>query len=59
MSVADVPSAGRLLRRTRTALRTPDALHLAVAVRLGVTLATFDQTLADAAREAGHHVTGA
>lgn len=39
-----------LLSRMDQSLRTPDALHLAVARRLGAALATFDETMADAAR---------
>lgn len=37
-------------------LRTLDALHLAVALRLGLPLATFDADLAQAARACGHPV---
>jgi len=34
-------------------LRTPDALHLAVAQRLGLALVSFDQALTQAARQQG------
>lgn len=50
---ADMVEARRLLERTRTALRAPDALHLAIAKRAGLRLATFDDVLATAAREVG------
>ena len=38
------------VRRFDTQLRTPDALHLALARRLGATLATFDVGAARAAQ---------
>jgi uncharacterized protein len=45
----DVADASLLIRRLDLNLRTPDALHLAAARRLGATLATFDTKLADVA----------
>jgi predicted nucleic acid-binding protein len=48
----DVVEAGRLVRR-HAPLRAPDALHLAVALRLNLPLATFDAGLASAAIAAG------
>jgi predicted nucleic acid-binding protein len=50
---ADTELAWRLLAGLDQTLRAPDALHLAVARRLGATLATFDKTMADAARALG------
>ena len=43
--VADIISTEGLLRRLDLPLRTPDALHLALVQRLGVTIATFDGQL--------------
>ena len=42
---SDVIGAEGLLRRLDLPLRTPDALHIAIALRLGATLATFDEQL--------------
>ena len=56
VSLVEVPAslvreAGLLVGRT---LRSLDALHLAAAVRLGVeTVVTYDQRMAEAARELG------
>lgn len=47
---ADVRAADGFLRRLDLVLRTPDAIHLAIARRLGAELATFDQRMADCAR---------
>jgi uncharacterized protein len=57
-SPADMHSSdGRLayvfVRRFDLMLRTPDAVHLAVARRLDATLVTLDRRLASAARELG------
>lgn len=41
--------AARSLLRFDPQLRTPDALHLALAIRLGAALATYDKRLATAA----------
>jgi predicted nucleic acid-binding protein len=49
----DVQSAAMLVRRFELKLRTPDALHLAMSVRLGAELVTYDGTLADAAAACG------
>jgi predicted nucleic acid-binding protein len=46
----DVRAADRLLRRLDLGLRAPDAIHLAIAQRLGAELATFDKKMATAAR---------
>ncbi|HEY0299750.1 MAG TPA: type II toxin-antitoxin system VapC family toxin [Rhizomicrobium sp.] len=47
---ADVQAADAMLRRLDLTLRTPDAVNLAIAQRLGAELATFDQRMADCAR---------
>lgn len=49
---SDVADAGQLVRQYEP-LRAPDALHLAVALRLGTPIATFDEGLATAADQAG------
>lgn len=43
---ADVTAAAAFLRRLDLNLRTPDALHIAIAQRIGATLATFDEKMA-------------
>ncbi len=50
---ADVRQAEATLRRLNLNLRTPDAIHLAIAQRLGAELATFDIRMADCARSLG------
>jgi uncharacterized protein len=45
--------AARFLRRLDLNLRAPDALNIAVAQRLGIAIATFDQRMAVAARRLG------
>ena len=50
---ADVAQAAGLIRRLDLPLRTPDALHLAIAQRSGATLATFDHQMAAAATMVG------
>ncbi len=50
---ADVAHATALVRRFDVALRTPDALHIAIAERTGCTLLTFDRAMAKAARGLG------
>ena len=47
---ADIAAANVHLRRFDTTLRAPDAIHLAMAQRLGGELATFDDGLAESAR---------
>jgi hypothetical protein len=49
----DIRVADAHVRRFDLGLRAPDALHLAVARRLGATLVTLDRRLAGAAREFG------
>ncbi|HEY4943191.1 MAG TPA: type II toxin-antitoxin system VapC family toxin [Rhizomicrobium sp.] len=49
----DVHAAQAMLRRLDLVLRTPDAISLAIALRLGAELATFDVRMADCARALG------
>lgn len=56
---ADVAVADRFLRRMDLNLRLPDALHIAIAQRVGVPLATFDLRMAEAARALGVEVISA
>ena len=53
VETSDVAAAGVLLRRLDAPLRVPAALHLAMALRMGVALATFDARLADIALRNG------
>lgn len=50
---ADVRTADAMLRRLDLNLRTPDAIHIAIAQRLGAELATFDDGMAASARSLG------
>ncbi len=59
MTSADVTRADALMRRLDLPLRTPDALHIAIAERVGATLATFDVKMAAAARVIGLPVAAA
>jgi predicted nucleic acid-binding protein len=45
----DIALATTFLRRLDLVLRTPDAIHIATAQRLGATLVTFDKAMAAAA----------
>ncbi|HJS87018.1 MAG TPA: type II toxin-antitoxin system VapC family toxin [Acetobacteraceae bacterium] len=49
----DVRAADGYLRRLDLTLRTPDALNIAIAQRIGATLATFDKRMAASARALG------
>ena len=53
ISPADVASATAFLRRLDLTLRTSDALHIAIAQRIGATLVTFDRQMADSTRTPG------
>jgi len=53
---ADVRLAYSYVRRFELMLRAPDALHLAIAHRIGATVVTLDGRMADAARELGVQV---
>ena len=59
MGTADIVAAEVLLRRFELALRTPDALNIAMAQRIGAMLATFDSKMAAAARTVGTEVAKA
>ncbi len=50
---ADVDAAIQLVRRFDLVLRGPDALHIAMAQRLGARLCTFDARMATAAAGVG------
>ena len=50
---ADFLAARQLIRTDRVRLRTPDALHIAVALRLGASVATLDQAMERAATDLG------
>jgi uncharacterized protein len=58
-TAADVRRADAAMRRLDLNLRTPDALHIAIAERLGAEMATFDGRMAAAARVLGLSVTTA
>lgn len=49
----DVRMSEVWLRQLTLNLRAPDALHIAIAVRLGASLATFDLRMAEAAEALG------
>ena len=49
----DVRQAEQYVRRFDLGLRAPDALHLSIVGRLGLTLATFDDRMAAAAQALG------
>jgi predicted nucleic acid-binding protein len=55
----DVSDAVLLVRREDLALRGADAIHFAIALRLGASLLTFDKKLASSARRAGLRVAPA
>ena len=50
---ADIRVADAFLRHLDLVLRAPDAIHLAIAQRLGAELATFDGRMAECARALG------
>jgi len=50
---SDVRRAEAFVRRLDLGLRAPDAIHIAIALRLGADLLTFDLRMADAARLLG------
>lgn len=52
-TAADVQAAAAYLRRLDVPLRTPDALNIAIALRVGAALATFDTRMASSARILG------
>jgi uncharacterized protein len=50
---ADIVAASGFIRRLDRPLRTPDAIHIAIAQRAGAILATFDKPMADSAEALG------
>lgn len=52
-TTTDIKLAENFLRRLDLTLRTADAIHLAIAYRLGVALVTFDNKMATAAPALG------
>jgi uncharacterized protein len=52
-TAADMQTTIQYVRRTQLALRGPDALHIAIASRLGAKLLTFDAKMAAAATALG------
>ena len=58
-SSQDVRSAAAFIRRLDLNLRAPDALHIAIAQRIGATLATFDERMAANAAALGSAVAAA
>ena len=52
-TTVDIDAADRILRRLDINLRTPDAIHIAIARRVDATLVTFDQQVAESARALG------
>jgi uncharacterized protein len=53
ITTADLEAANQILRRLDVNLRTPDAIHIAIAQRLEATLVTFDRSMAASARALG------
>jgi len=58
-SSADIAAASTYLRRLDLALRTPDAINIAIAERARCTLLTFDRKMADNAVTLGVPVAAA
>lgn len=50
---ADIRAATAIIRRLDLAVRAPDAINLAIANRLGASVATFDRRMAENARALG------
>ena len=57
ITTADIEAADRIFAASRSNLRTPDALHVAIARRLDATLVTLDRGMAAAARALGMAVS--
>ena len=53
ISSVDIAVATAFLRRLDLTLRTPDAIHIAIAQRVAATLVTFDRQMAAAAHVLG------
>ena len=56
---ADISAAESFIRRLDLNLRAPDTIHIAIALRTGATLATFDERMAECARALGVEVANA
>ncbi|MCC7268410.1 MAG: type II toxin-antitoxin system VapC family toxin [Caulobacteraceae bacterium] len=56
VSAADIQAADRHMRRLDLNLRTTDAIHIAIAARLGSLLVTFDIRMAESAKALGVEV---
>ena len=54
---SDIRAAEAILRRLDMTLRTPDAIHIAIAQRIGAELATFDAGMAKCARALGTKIS--
>lgn len=50
---ADINAADRVMRQMHHPLRTPDAIHVMIAQRIGASLVTFDRQMAASARALG------
>jgi predicted nucleic acid-binding protein len=50
---SDILAATTIIRRLELNLRAPDAINLAIAQRLGASIATFDRRMAENARALG------
>ncbi len=50
---SDIADAARFIRRLDLNLRLQDAIHIATAIRIGTTLATFDVKMAKSAMDLG------
>ena len=53
IAAVDIASATAFLRRLDLTLRTPDAIHIAIAQRMDAELLTFDDKMAESARALG------
>jgi uncharacterized protein len=53
IAASDIASAAAFLRRLDLSLRTPDAINIAIAQRVGGSLLTFDDNMARNARALG------
>lgn len=56
---SDVTTAASFIRRLNLTLRTADAINIAMAQRIGATLATFDVKMSECARAIGVPVAAA
>jgi predicted nucleic acid-binding protein len=56
---SDIGAAERLVKRFELGLKAPDAIHLAVVLRLNLSLLTFDRGMARAASSLGIDVVAA